>query len=68
MELSRKFAIAKSCRSVTIGSLVPDKEYHIANEGRIMTRLNQSVLLAILDSPTTSVNIFLPRRYGEVSA
>ena len=65
MELDRKFEIATSSRSVSLGSLGPDQQYHIVHAERINTRYGQSVLLAILDSSTTSVN-FLPRRYDDV--
>ena len=66
MELDRKFEIATSCRWVTLGSLVPDQKYPLVHVERINTRYGQSVQLAILDSPTFSVNVFLPRRYGDV--
>ena len=66
MELDRKFENATSYRSVSVGSLEPDQQYPIVHAERINTRYCQSVLLAILDSPTTSVKVFLPRRYGDV--
>ena len=66
MELDRKFQIATSRRSVTLGSLVPDQQYPIVHEERMNTRYGQSVLFAILDSPTTSVKVFLPRRNSDV--
>jgi hypothetical protein len=66
MELDRKFEIATSCRSVTLGSLEPDQQYPIVHAERINTRYGQSVLLAILDSPTTSIKVFMPKRYGDV--
>ena len=58
MELDRKFEIATLCRSVVLGSLVPDQQYPIVHAGRINTRYFQSVLLAVLDSPNTSVKFF----------
>ena len=33
---------------------------------RATTRNGQSVLVAIIDSPSSSVKVFLPRRYGDV--
>ena len=66
MELDRKFEIATSCRSVSLRSLEPDQQYPIVHAERINMRYGQSVLLAILYSPTTSVKVFLPRRYGDV--
>jgi hypothetical protein len=66
MELDRKFEIATSCRSVSLGSLEPDRAYPIVRAERIHTRYGQSVLVGIMDSPTSSVKIFLPRRYGDV--
>ena len=33
---------------------------------RINTRNGQSVLVAVMDSPTSSVKVSLPRRYGDV--
>ena len=53
MELDRKFEIATSCRSVTLGSLEPVLQYSIVGAVRINKRHGQSALLAILDSPTT---------------
>ena len=66
IELDRKFEIVTSCRSVSLGSLVPDQRYPIVHAERINTRFIQSVLLGILDSPTISVEVFLLRRYGDV--
>ena len=66
MELDRKFEIATSCRSVSLGSLEPDRLYPIVHAERINTRYGQSVLVAIMDSPSSSVKFFLPRRYGDV--
>ena len=56
MELDHKFEIAMSCRSLLLGSLEPDQCYPIVHAERINTRYGQSVLLAILDSPTNSVS------------
>jgi len=58
MELDRKFEIAKPYRSVSLGSLEPDQQYPIVHAERLNTRYGLSVLLAILDSPTTSVKVF----------
>jgi len=66
MELDRKFEIATSCRSVSLGSLEPDGQYPIVHAERINTRYRQNLLLAILDSPTTSVKVILRKRYGDV--
>jgi len=51
---------------VTPGLLVPYQQYPIVHSECINTRYGQNFLLGILDSPTTSVNIFLPKRYGDV--
>ena len=66
MELDRKFEIAILCRSVSLCCLEPDNAYPIVHAERIKTRYWQRVLVAIMDSPTSSVKIFLPRRYGFV--
>jgi hypothetical protein len=66
MELDRKFEIATSCRSVSLGSLESDRAYPIVRAECINTRYGHSVLVAIMDSPTSSVKIFLPRGYGDV--
>jgi len=66
MELDRKFQIATSCCSVSLGSFEPDRSYPIMHADRINTRYGQSVLVAIMDSPTSSVKGFLPSRYGDV--
>jgi len=66
MKLDRKFEIPTSCRSLSLGSLEPDRAYPIVHVERINTRYGQSVLIAIMDSPSSSVKVFLPRRYGDV--
>jgi len=66
MELDRKFEIATSCRSVSLGSLEPDRAYPIVHAKRVTTRYGQSVLVAIMDSTSSSMKVFLPRRYGDV--
>ena len=66
MEFDRKFEIATSCRSVSLESLEPDRAYPIVHAERINTCYGQSILVAIMDSPTSSVKVFLPRRYGDV--
>ena len=38
MELDRKFEIATSCRSVSLGSLEPDQRYPFVQSERINTR------------------------------
>ena len=55
-----------SCRAASIGSLEPDQEYLIVHAESINTRYRQSVMLAIFDSPTTSVKVFLPKQYSDV--
>ena len=65
MELHRKFQIATSCPSVSLGS-ESDRAYPIVHAERITTRYGQSVLVAIMDSPSSTMKIFLPRRYGDV--
>jgi hypothetical protein len=65
MELDRKFEIATSCRLVSLGSLEHDRAYPIVHVERINTRYGQSVLVAIMVSPSSSVKVFLPRRYGD---
>ena len=45
--------------------LEPDRAYPIRAEC-INTRYGQSVLVGIMDSPTSSVEVFLTRRYGDV--
>ena len=47
MELDRKFEIATSCQSVSLGSLEPDQRFPIVHAERINTRYGQSVLLAV---------------------
>jgi len=66
MELDRKFEIATSCPSVSLGSLEPDLPYSIVHAEHIYTRYGQSVLVAIMDSSTSSVKNLLPKRYGDV--
>ena len=65
MELDRKFEADMLCRSVSLGSLEPNQQYPIDHAERINSLYGQSVLLGILDSPTSSVKIFLPKRYGD---
>jgi len=66
MELDRKFEITTSCRSASLCSLEPDRLYPIVHALRLNTRYGQSILVAIMDSPTSSVTVFLPRRCGDV--
>ena len=58
MELDCKFEIATSCLSVSLGSLEPDRPYPIVHAERVTTRYGQSVLVAIMDSPRSSVKFF----------
>jgi len=46
--------------------LEDNQQYPIFHAERINTRYSQSVLLAILDTPTISVKVLLPKRYGDV--
>ena len=66
MELDRKFEIATSFPSVSLGSLEIDCAYHIVRAVRINMRYGDSVLVGITDSTTSSVKVFLPKRYGDV--
>ena len=66
MELDRKFQMAMTCGSVTIGSLHPDRQYFIVHAERVYKRYGQSVLFVILDSPTTTVKMFLSKCYYDV--
>ena len=66
MKLDRKFEIPTSYRSVSLGSLEPDRAYPIVHAERKNTRYGHSVLVAIMDSPSSSVKVFLPKRYGDV--
>ena len=66
MEFDRKFEIATSCRSVSLGSLEPDGAYPIVHAEGINTRYGQGVLVVITDSPTSFVKDFLPRSYDDV--
>ena len=66
MDLDRKFEIASSCRSVSLGSLEPNRPYPIVHAERITTRYGQSLSVAVMDSQSSSVKFFLRRRYGDV--
>ena len=66
MEFDRKFENDTSCRSISLGSLEPDRAYSIVHAKCINTRCEHSVLVAIIDSPSSSVNVFLSRCYGDV--
>ena len=57
MELDRKFKVTTACRSVKFGSLHPDRQYPIVHAEQANSRYGHSVLLAILDSPTTPVSV-----------
>ena len=65
-EFDRKFEITTSCRSVSLGSLEPDRPYPIVHAERINTLYGQSVLAAIMNLPTSPEKAFLPSRYGDV--
>ena len=66
MELDLKFEIATSFRTVSLGSLEPEHVYPIVHAERMNKRYGQSILVGIMDSATSSVKVFLPRRYGDV--
>ena len=66
MEPDSKFEIATSCSSISLGSLEPERPYPLLHAGRINMRYGQSILFAIMYSPTSSVKGFLPRLYGDL--
>ena len=66
MDLDRKIEIITLCRSVSLGWFEHDQQYPIVHAERIKTRYVEIVLLVILDKPTTSVKVFISRRYGDV--
>jgi len=68
MELDRKFQMAATCRSVTIGHLQPDQHFPFIHAERLYTRYGHSVLLTVMDSPTTTVKLFLVMLYVDVAS
>jgi len=66
MELAKKFEDATSCQSVNINSLETDKKYPIVRAKRMTSKFGPTVLLTIRDSESTTVKIFLPKRYSAV--
>jgi hypothetical protein len=56
------------CRFVTVGSLRPAHQYRVVHAERVITQFVFSVLIAISYSPTTSVEMFLLKRYGDVQS
>jgi len=68
MEFAKKFEGAPSCQSVNINSLATDKKYPIVRAKRITSKFGTTVLLTISDSESTTVQIFLPKRYSAAVA
>ena len=66
MELAKKFEEATSCQSVNINSLSTDKKYPIVRTKRMTSKFGPTILLTIRDSESTTVQIFLPKRYNAV--
>jgi hypothetical protein len=64
MDLVQKFQAAKLCRHVNIGSLAIGRPYPIQYAERVTTRYGSSVVMVLQDSPTSTVRVFIPRRYG----
>ena len=65
-ELAKKFEEATSCQSVNINSLDRDKTYPIVRAKRITSEFGPTVLLAVRESESTTVQIFLPKGYSAV--
>ena len=66
MELAKKIEEATSCQSVNINSLETDKKYPIVRAKRMTSKFGPTVLLTIRDSESTTVQIFLRKRYSAV--
>jgi hypothetical protein len=63
MDLVQKFQAANLCRHVNIAPLAIGRPYPIHYAERV-TRYGSSVVMVLQDSPTTTVRVFIPRRYG----
>jgi hypothetical protein len=66
MDLVTKFQAANACRYVNISSLETGRQYPIVFAERATTRFGSTVLMVIQDSPTSTVRVFLARRYATV--
>jgi len=66
MELAKKFDEATSCQLVNIGSLDMCKEYSVVGAKGIYGKFRPRVVLTIRDSEFTTLQTFLPKRYGAV--
>jgi uncharacterized protein (DUF58 family) len=64
MDLVQKFQAANLCRHVNIGSLAIGRPYPIQYAVRVTTRYGSSVVMVLQDSPTSTVRVIIPRRYG----
>jgi hypothetical protein len=65
MDLSAKFKMTSSCRTVGVSSLKMDIPYPIERAEKsklVMARL----LLTLKESTQTFVKVFLPKRYGDL--
>jgi hypothetical protein len=66
MELSAKFKMTSSCRTVGVSFLKMDIPYPIQRAKKIQTRYGETILLTLKESTQTSVKVFLPKRYGDL--
>jgi hypothetical protein len=66
MDLSAKFKMTSSCRSVGVSSLKMDIPFPIERAEIIQTRYGETILLSIKESTETFVKVFLPKRYGDL--
>ena len=66
MDLSKRFEDATSSTTVSIRSLEINKLCVIVHAKRITTKFGSTVLLSIRDSEAKIVQIFLPKRYGDI--
>jgi len=64
MDLAKKFEDATSCHSVNINFLDTDKMYPIVRAKRITSKFGPTILLIIQNSESTTVQIFLTKRYS----
>jgi hypothetical protein len=64
MDLSAKFKMTSSCRTVGVSSVKMDIPYPIERAEKIQTRYGDTILLALKESTQTFVKVFLPKRYG----
>jgi hypothetical protein len=66
MDLTLRFQQVTSCSTVAVDKLQTDRPYPITFVERVGTKFGPSILVSLLDSPTRSVKVFLPRRYYTV--